>query len=109
MISFKTPDEIFHVAAAVGAGEIQFSNYWVLFKDGDVIAIWNSLVVAGISSAMAMLLGTFCAYSLARFNTGGENPRDVDHLAAHDPAHRRRLSDLPDLCLFRHGGHLCRD
>ena len=61
MISFKTPDEIFHVPPLWVPGKIQFSNYWVLFRDGDVVAIWNSLVVAGISSAMAMLLGTFCA------------------------------------------------
>ena len=73
MISFKTPDEIFHVPPLWLPGEIQFRNYWVLFKDGDVIAIWNSLVVAGVSSVIAMILGTFCAYSLARFNTGGEN------------------------------------
>ena len=73
MISFKTPDEIFHVPPLWTPGSIQFNNYCVLFKDGDVIAIWNSLVVAGVSSVIAMLLGTFCAYSLARFNTGGEN------------------------------------
>ena len=73
LISFKTPDEIFHVPPLWLPGQIQFSNYWVLFKDGDVVAIWNSLVVAGTSSVIAMLLGTFCAYSLARFNTGGKN------------------------------------
>ncbi len=73
MISFKTPDEIFHVPPLWLPGEIQFNNYWVLFRDGDVVAIWNSLVVAGVSSVIAMILGTFCAYSLARFNTGGEN------------------------------------
>ena len=73
MISFKTPDEIFHVPPIWFPGEIQFNNYWVLFKDGDVVAILNSLIVAGVSSVIAMVLGTFCAYSLARFNTGGEN------------------------------------
>jgi multiple sugar transport system permease protein len=73
MISFKTPDEIFHVPPLWVPGQLQFGNYWVLFKDGDVIVIWNSLVVAVISSFIAMILGTFCAYSLARFNTGGEN------------------------------------
>ena len=73
MISFKTPDEIFHVPPLWTPGQIQFNNYWVLFKDGDVVAILNSLIVAGISSVVAMVLGTFCAYSLARFNTGGEN------------------------------------
>ena len=73
MISFKTPDEIFHVPPLWTPGQIQFSNYLVLFKDGDVVAILNSLIVAGVSSVVAMVLGTFCAYSLARFNTGGEN------------------------------------
>jgi multiple sugar transport system permease protein len=73
MISFKTPDEIFHVPPLWVPGQIQFGNYWVLFKDGDVIAIWNSLVAATVSSVIAMILGTFCAYSLARFGTGGDN------------------------------------
>ena len=73
MISFKTPDEIFHVPPLWLPGQIQFDNYWVLFKGGDVIAIWNSLIVAGASSILAIVLGTFCAYSLARFNTGGKN------------------------------------
>lgn len=73
MISFKTPDEIFHVPPLWSPEKIQFSNYWVLFKDGDVVAILNSLVVAGVSSAVAMVLGTFGAYSLARFDTGGKN------------------------------------
>ena len=73
MISFKTPDEIFHVPPQWLPGHLQFNNYWVLFKDGDVITIWNSLVAAGMSSIIAIILGTFCAYSLARFNTGGEN------------------------------------
>ncbi|WIW50551.1 carbohydrate ABC transporter permease (plasmid) [Bradyrhizobium sp. 62B] len=73
MISFKTPDEIYHVPPLWMPGQIQFSNYYVLFKDGDVMAILNSLIVAGVSSAIAIILGTLCAYSLARFGTGGEN------------------------------------
>ena len=73
MISFKTPDEIYHVPPLWTPSEIQFSNYYVLFKDGDVLAIFNSMVVAGSSSVIAVILGTLCAYSLARFRTGGEN------------------------------------
>ena len=73
MISFKTPDEIFHVPPLWAPGQIQFNSYLGLFRDGDVIAIWNSLVVAGVSSLLAVVLGTFCAYSLARFKTGGDN------------------------------------
>ncbi|WP_439402819.1 carbohydrate ABC transporter permease [Bradyrhizobium sp. DASA03068] len=73
MISFKTPDEIYHVPPLWIPGQIQFSNYYVLFRDGDVLAILNSLIVAGVSSGIAIVLGTLCAYSLARFGTGGEN------------------------------------
>ncbi|WP_109142843.1 carbohydrate ABC transporter permease [Bradyrhizobium sp. SUTN9-2] len=73
MISFKTPDEIYHVPPLWIPGQIQFSNYYVLFRDGDVVAILNSLIVAGVSSGVAIVLGTLCAYSLARFGTGGEN------------------------------------
>ncbi|MCW2085880.1 multiple sugar transport system permease protein [Bradyrhizobium diazoefficiens] len=73
MISFKTPDEIYHVPPLWVPGQIHFSNYYVLFKDGDVLAILNSLIVAGVSSGIAIVLGTLCAYSLARFGTGGEN------------------------------------
>jgi multiple sugar transport system permease protein len=73
MISFKTPDEIYHVPPLWVPSHIQFSNYYVLFKDGDVWAIANSMIVAGVSSFFAIILGTLCAYSLARFNTGGDN------------------------------------
>ncbi|WP_271574925.1 carbohydrate ABC transporter permease [Bradyrhizobium sp. CCBAU 11361] len=73
MISFKTPDEIYHVPPLWIPGQIQFSNYYVLFKDGDVLAILNSLILAGVSSGIAIVLGTLCAYSIARFGTGGKN------------------------------------
>lgn len=73
MISFKTPDEIYSVPPRWLPEHIQFSSYLVLFKDGDVLVILNSLIVAGISSVLAMVFGTMCAYSLARFRTGGDN------------------------------------
>ncbi len=71
MISFKTPDEIFAFPPVWWPQSIQFANYAVLFKDGDVVTIWNSLVIATVSTALAMVLGTMCAYSIARFRTGG--------------------------------------
>jgi multiple sugar transport system permease protein len=73
IISFKTPDEIFHFPPVWYPKSIQFANYRVLFKDGDAITVWNSLVLAGVSTVIAMLLGTMAAYSLVRFKTGGEN------------------------------------
>jgi multiple sugar transport system permease protein len=73
MISFKTPEEIFAYPPKWWPGQIQFDSYAVLFKDGDAATVWNSLVVAGASTLAAMLLGTLCAYSLARFRTGGRH------------------------------------
>jgi len=73
MISFKTPDEIYHVPPVWWPSKFQFFSYIVLFTDGDVYVILNSFITAGISSLIAIVLGTLCAYSLARFNTGGEN------------------------------------
>ncbi|HSM39223.1 MAG TPA: carbohydrate ABC transporter permease, partial [Afifellaceae bacterium] len=71
MISFKTPEEIFAYPPVWWPESIQFANYAVLFKDGDVVTIWNSLVIATVSTLFAMVLGTMCAYSIARFRTGG--------------------------------------
>ena len=71
MISFKTPDEIFAHPPVWWPQSIQFANYAVLFRDGDVITVWNSLVIASASTAVAMVIGTMCAYSIARFRTGG--------------------------------------
>jgi multiple sugar transport system permease protein len=73
MISFKTPDEIFSYPPKWYPGQLQLGNYAVLFKDGDATTVGHSLVVAGASTLIAMFLGTICAYSLARFKTGGEH------------------------------------
>jgi multiple sugar transport system permease protein len=73
IISFKTPDEIFAFPPVWYPAAIQFANYWVLFKDGDAWTVWNSLLLASVSTFFAMILGTIAAYSLVRFKTGGEN------------------------------------
>lgn len=73
MISFKTAEEIYAFPPKWLPGQIQFDNYAVLFKDGDATTVMNSLIIAGTSTVIAMFLGTICAYSLARFRTGGEH------------------------------------
>jgi multiple sugar transport system permease protein len=73
MISFKTPEEIYSFPPKWFPGGFSLDTYAVLFKDGDAVTVWNSLVVAGVSTAIAMILGTLCAYSLARYRTGGEH------------------------------------
>ena len=73
IISFKTPEEIFAFPPKWYPGSLQLANYKVLFKDGDAVTVWNSLVLASVSTLFAMVLGTLAAYSLVRFKTGGEN------------------------------------
>ena len=73
MISFKTADEIYAFPPVWWPASLQFNNYLVLFKDGDATAVWNSLVIASVSTLLAMTIGTLCAYSLARYKTGGDH------------------------------------
>lgn len=54
--SLKLPEEIFKSP--------QFGNYAILFTDGDVWSLWNSFVIAGVSTPIAMVLGTLCAYAI---------------------------------------------
>ncbi len=70
-ISFKTPEEIFAYPPVWWPHQLQLANYAVLFQDGDATTVGNSLVIAGCSTALAMLLGTMCAYAIARYRTGG--------------------------------------
>jgi multiple sugar transport system permease protein len=72
-VSLKTPQEIFRFPPAWYPATPQLQNFLVLFRDGDVWSVWNSLVIASISTLIAMVFGTLCAYSIVRFKTGGEN------------------------------------
>ncbi len=73
VMSVKTPEEVFASPPVWWPTNFSLENFAVLFRDGDVVAIWNSLVIAGCSTVVAMLLGTIAAYSLARYKTGGDN------------------------------------
>jgi multiple sugar transport system permease protein len=73
IISLKTPEEIFAFPPVWYPKSLQFANYRVLFRDGDAVTVWNSLVLAGTSTVLAMVIGTLAAYSVVRFKTGGEN------------------------------------
>jgi multiple sugar transport system permease protein len=72
-VSLKTPQEIFASPPVWVPGDLQFGNFAVLFKDGDAWTVLNSLVVAGVSTVIAMFFGTIAGYSLARYRTGGEH------------------------------------
>lgn len=72
-ISVKSPDEIYAYPPVWIPGEVHFSSYVTLFRDGDAWAVWNSLVTAGVSTVLAMFIGTIAAYSIVRFRTGGDH------------------------------------
>jgi len=72
MTAFKSPEEIFSNPPTWFPSRIHWVNFRDLAEDGDLRSIWNSVVIASVSTVLAMLLGTMAAYSLARFRTGGE-------------------------------------
>ncbi len=72
-ISFKSPEEVYAYPPVWFPQQLDVSSYLTLFRDGDVVAVWNSLITAGISTVLAMLVGTLAAYSIVRFRTGGDH------------------------------------
>ncbi|MFO1039591.1 MAG: carbohydrate ABC transporter permease [Geminicoccaceae bacterium] len=71
-VSLKRAEEIFKSPPAWYPSDPQFGNFVVLFTDGDAWTVFNSFVIAGTSTVIAMVLGTLCAYGIVRFRTGGE-------------------------------------
>ena len=72
-MSVKTPAEIFSFPPVWVPDSINFSAYRTLFVDGDVYTVLNSLVTASVSTVLAVVLGTMAAYSIVRFDTGGQH------------------------------------
>ena len=73
LMAFKTPEEVFAVTPVWWPSEWQLGTFLIVWRDNDLRAIWNTLIIASASTAIAMVLGTIAAYSIARFKTGGEN------------------------------------
>jgi multiple sugar transport system permease protein len=72
MTAFKSPEEIFSNPPTWFPTAMHWVNFYDLAEDGDLRSIWNSVVIAFVSTVLAMLFGTMAAYSLARFRTGGD-------------------------------------
>ena len=73
IMAFKSPEEVFASPPVWFPESPSLETFSVLYKDGDFRSVWNSLVLAGVSTGVAMFLGTIAAYSIARFKTGGDN------------------------------------
>jgi multiple sugar transport system permease protein len=74
-VSLKAPEEIFRSPPIWFPRSPQLTSYRSLIADGDVRAIGNSIVIAGVSTIIAMALGIACAYGMVRYRTGGDNLR----------------------------------
>lgn len=72
MTAFKLPHEIFANPPVWMPAALNWDNFRGLAEGGDLRSIANSLIIASVSTLLAMALGTMAAYSLARFRTGGE-------------------------------------
>ena len=75
IVSSLTPESRLFGAAALVPQELVFDHYRVLFATRDFwTPIRNSLVVAGSTTAVAVALGSICAYALARLRFRGKAP-----------------------------------
>ena len=101
MVSLKLPEEIFKSPPIWFPKTPQFGNFAALFIDGDVWSLWNSLVIAGVSTLIAMVLGHDVRLCDRPLQDRRRQSGDLDSLAAHAAADRRRVSDLPCLCGIR--------
>lgn len=72
MTAFKSPEEIFANPPMWIPTGIHWANFRDLTEGDDLRSIWNSFVIASVSTIIAMALGTMAAYSVARFRTGGD-------------------------------------
>ncbi|MFQ5972636.1 MAG: carbohydrate ABC transporter permease [Alphaproteobacteria bacterium] len=70
--AFKSPNEVFATPPVWLPSELSFDSFRLLIRDGDWLTVVNSLIIAGSSTLLAMFFGTICAYSIARFRTGGD-------------------------------------
>ena len=70
MVSLKLPEEIFKSPPIWFPKTPQFSNFAALFIDGDVWSLWNSLVIAGVSTIIAMVLFQAAVVGLIGYSLG---------------------------------------
>lgn len=73
-IAFKSSSEYFRNPPVwIPAQPNITPNLGKVIRGGGLTAIGNSLIVTTASTIIALIIGTFAAYSLARFRTGGPN------------------------------------
>jgi len=73
--SLKSPQELFATPVSYWPAHPRWQNYRDVFVMQPFGRnLWNSAVVAGITTLVALLLGSFAAYALGRFRFLGKRP-----------------------------------
>lgn len=72
-LAFKTPDEYFASPPVWLPSEPTLIHLQTLLNSKGISSLANSLIIAGGATLLAITLGIPAAYSMARFNTGGQN------------------------------------
>ncbi len=71
--SFKPPEQLFQINPPLWPQPFTWENYQAIFLERRFyLNIFNSLVVAGITTFIAVTLGSLAAYALARFRLKGK-------------------------------------
>jgi ABC-type glycerol-3-phosphate transport system permease component len=71
--SLRPESSLFGGAATAGAAGLSFDHYRALFDErGFGLPIRNSLIVAGLTTAIALPIAALCAYALARLRMRGK-------------------------------------
>jgi ABC-type glycerol-3-phosphate transport system permease component len=75
LVASLTPEARLFADVPFWPRELVFDHYRSLFAERDFwVPIRNSLVVAGSTTALCLVLGSFCAYALARLRFRGRTP-----------------------------------
>jgi trehalose/maltose transport system permease protein len=79
--SFKSEDQLMMTPATWVPRDTQgnfapyFQNYIAVFQDGQFVrAIWNSTLVAGLTTLFALSIGSFAAFALGKLRFRGRKP-----------------------------------
>jgi len=88
MISFKTPEEIYSFPPKWYPGRIHFDNYAVRSRTATRSRYGTVFVVAGMSTVIAMFLGTILRLQPGKVPDWRRASGQLDHFAADDSADR---------------------
>jgi multiple sugar transport system permease protein len=73
MTAFKTGDELYRSPPAWLPANPSLIHFDKVLRQGGLGALRDSLMVAGSSTVLALLIGSLAGYGLARYKVGGDN------------------------------------